>query len=127
MMGLQFENLVLNNRDLILKKLNIARSDIVIDNPFFQRKTKRMKGCQIDYLIQTRFNMLYACDIKFSRKALSMAVVREMKTRLDNMWVPRGMSCVPVLIHFSDVDDAVVDSQYFVEMINFTDFLQGEQ
>ncbi len=52
-MGLQFENLVLNNRDFIWKNLNLSPYDIVTDNPFFQRKTQKVAGCQIDYLIQT--------------------------------------------------------------------------
>ncbi|WP_237342888.1 hypothetical protein [Wolbachia endosymbiont of Folsomia candida] len=47
--GLQFENLVLNNRKSIL---NILRADgIVSENPFFQRKTGNIAGCQIDYMI----------------------------------------------------------------------------
>ncbi len=67
-MGLQFENLVLNNRDFIWKKLNIHLGDIVTDNPYFQRAQIRKKGCQINYLIQTKINVLYACEIKFSKE-----------------------------------------------------------
>ena len=37
-MGLQFENLVLNNRKAVQKILGIDPSEIVNDNPFFQRK-----------------------------------------------------------------------------------------
>ena len=52
-MGLQFENLVLNNR-AIDKILGLNANDIVYANPFFQNKTVKQRGCQIDYLIQTR-------------------------------------------------------------------------
>ncbi len=58
-MGLQFENLVLNNRDQVLKLLNIRSEDVIADNPFLQKQTTRQKGCQIDYLIQTKFKNLY--------------------------------------------------------------------
>jgi len=49
-MGLQFENLVLSNRREIYKLLDISVDDIIYDNPFFQKKTLRQEGCQIDYL-----------------------------------------------------------------------------
>lgn len=38
MMGLQFENLVLNNRDLVLSELGIRPEEVVYDNPFFQKR-----------------------------------------------------------------------------------------
>ncbi len=123
-MGLQFENLVLNNRNLIIKLLNIPLSDIVIDNPFFQRKTARQPGCQIDYMIQTRFNTLYCCEIKFSRQIIGPQIISEMKDILDRLKTPKSYTAVPILIHVNGVDDKVYDSNYFVKIINFSDFLQ---
>ncbi len=58
-MGLQFENLVVNNHHEIIQLLGLRPEDIVFANPFFQRKTARQKGCQIDYLIQTKFQCVY--------------------------------------------------------------------
>ena len=49
--------------------LKLLPDDIVNDNPFFQRPTKNIKGCQIDYLIQNR-NNLFVCEIKFSRNVI---------------------------------------------------------
>ena len=80
--GLQFENLVLNNREQILKILQINSNDIVYDNPFFQRKTIRQEGCQVDYLIQTRFDTLYLCEIKFSKHPIKIGVIAEMKEKI---------------------------------------------
>ena len=48
-MGLQFENLVLNNRTQIYDILGINPSEIEYDNPFLQTKTKAREGCQIDF------------------------------------------------------------------------------
>ena len=45
-MGLQFENLVVNNREELYKFLKINPEDVIYDNPFFQKKTMRQKGCQ---------------------------------------------------------------------------------
>lgn len=64
-MGLQFENLVLNNRHILNCALHIAPEEIVNANPFFQHETARAQGCLIDYMIQTKYNCLYVCEILF--------------------------------------------------------------
>ena len=43
-----------------------AYADMAADNPFFQNTTTRQKGCQIDFLIQTKFKALYVFEIRFS-------------------------------------------------------------
>ena len=47
-MGYQLENLVLNNRSAIINLLGLKPEEILSDNPFFQHKTTKQKGCQID-------------------------------------------------------------------------------
>lgn len=122
-MGLQFENLVLNNRDFIWKKLNLYPMDIVTDNPYFQRPQLRKKGCQIDYLIQTRAKVLYACEIKFSREAIKMDVISQMQHKISQFHLPRGFSIMPVLIHVNGVNEAIVDAHYFSHIVDFTEIL----
>lgn len=121
--GLQFENLVLNNRSLIWKALRIYPEDIVIDNPFFQRKTVKSAACQLDYLIQTSTNTLYACEIKFSKHPLSATVVNEMQEKLKRLHLPRGFSCVAVLIHVNGVQSALEERAFFKKIIDFSEFL----
>ncbi len=125
-MGLQFENLVLKNRIKIQKYLGIKSQDIISDNPFFQRKTNACKGCQLDYMIQTRFNTLFVCEIKFSTKEITSNIIDIMKTKLSNLVVPKGFACLPVLIHIGGVSDEVIDSRYFTEIIDFSNFLEGK-
>ena len=119
-MGLQFENLVLKNRKIIWEKLGIKSADITADNPYFQKKTSIKKGCQIDYLIQTRFNTLFACEIKFSVNPLKSDILREVKDKLDCLILPKRFSSWPVLIHVNGVNDSVQDSGYFSEIIDFS-------
>lgn len=123
MMGFQFENLVLNNRPLIQEALSIQPQDIVNDNAFFQRKNVRIPGCQIDYMIQTRFNSLYVCEIKFSKHKIGMNVIDEVQSKLDKLIFPRGFSCRPVLIHVNGVTSDVEDSGYFSNIIDMSDFM----
>lgn len=119
-MALQFENLVLKNRKYIKNCLGLTPDIIVTDNPFFQRSTHRISGCQIDYLIQTRFNTLYVCEIKFRKKPIDSSIIQEMQKKLANLSMPRGFSCRPVLIHVNGVDDEVVNSGFFSEIIDFS-------
>jgi len=120
-MGLQFENLVLNNRQFIHQCLKLSADDIVVENPFFQHATSRQSGCQIDYMIQTRTNVLYVCEIKFSRNELKKDIIKEVKTKMSQLSIPRGMSFCPVLIHVNGVSDSVIDAAYFTEIIDFGD------
>jgi len=123
MLGLQFENLVLRNRELIQIKLNINPSNIVCDNPYYQRATKRAAGCQIDYLIQTKLNTLFLCEIRFSKNPITTSVIKEVQKKIDRLVIPRGFSCVPVLIHINGISDELDDSDYFFKCIDFSDFL----
>ena len=62
-MGLQVENLILSNRQHLHSLIGLYPDEIICSGPFFQRKTARNKGCQIDYLIQTKLGILYLCEI----------------------------------------------------------------
>lgn len=122
-MGLQFENLVLNNRKHVFQLLHINLNDVIYDNPFFQRKTSRQESCQIDYMIQTRFDTLYICEIKFSRHPIKKDVIIEMQEKLNRLKVPKHISRRTVLIHVNGVTDDVIESNYFSQIINFAELL----
>lgn len=122
--GLQFENLVLKNRRKIIDLLKIDPNTIIYDNPFFQRKTTLTKGCQIDYLIQTKYNMLYICEIKFSIHSINQQIVDEVKEKIQRLSIPRGYGVCPVLIHVNGVSDSVYASEYFGNIIDFTALLK---
>jgi len=123
-MGLQVENLVLNNHKKIKMLLNIPPEEIEIDGPFFQRKTQRQPGCQIDYMIQTNTRTLYVCEIKFSRNTIGMHVVEEMKKKIRHLNTPKQYFCRPVLIHVNGVSDELLDSNYFSYIIDMAELFE---
>ena len=114
-MGLQFENLVLSNGNLIIQKLNIKLEDVVRDGTYDQRPqpSTGIRGCQIDCMIQHKSNILYACEVKFSLNEVSISVVSEMQEKLSKLVKPRGFAVIPVLIHVNGVSDSVINSDYF--------------
>lgn len=121
--GLQFENLILNNHMLITNALHIQPNEVILDGPYFQRATKQQRGCQIDYLIQTRFDTLYVCEVKFSKHPIGTEIIQEMQEKLDRLKVPRHMSRRPVLIHVNGVTEDLQDQNYFSEVIDFSRYL----
>jgi uncharacterized protein len=123
-MGLQFENLVLNNRNLIIEDLKIDPADVVQDNPYFQRKTTRKRGCQIDYLIQTKHKTVYACEIKFSQHQIGLNIIDEVKQKLSRLSLPKGFVCHPVFIHIGGVSKKVEENEFFYQSIDYSTFLE---
>ena len=123
--GLQFENLVINNYKLIIQHSGILMEDVVFAAPFFQRKTNRQRGCQIDFMIQTRFNCLYIYEIKFSRHPLTGNIIDEVRQKIDRLQIPKNYSYRPVLIHVNGVSDSVYENGYFADIIDFADLLSG--
>lgn len=122
-MGLQFENLVLNNRKSIQKILRIQPSDIVYDNPYFQRKTKTTEGCQIDYMIQNTFGTCFLCEIKFSSKRIKLDVIDQIKKKINALKLPNSISIRPILIHVNGVEEKLINSGFFASIIDFNELL----
>ena len=122
-MGLQFENLVLNNTPLLINALGIHESEIVFDNTYFQKKTATLTGCQIDYMIQTKLNTLFVFEIKFSKRAISSSVIQEVQEKIKRIKKPKSFTCVPVLVHANGITEELEDNGFFYRIINFSDYL----
>lgn len=123
-MGLQFENLVLSNRQAIHKLLGIADEDIINANPYFQTANKNRKGCQIDYMIQTRFGSLFIVEIKFTEDKVNYGIIKEVQEKIERLDAPNRFSYRPVLIHVNGVTEQVKKSSYFAHTINMSDLLK---
>lgn len=121
-MGLQFENLVMNNLKKLCEILRIDMTTVSNAGPFFQRRTKRMKGSQIDLLIQTKHSTLYVCEIKFNSSEVKGSVIEEMEKKIDSLSIPKGTSIRPVLIHVNGVSQIIRESDFFNDIIDFSQF-----
>ncbi len=122
-MGLQFENIVLYNRKEIWKSLGLRPQDIIFENPYFQSTTSKQAGCQIDYMIQTRFKNLYLCEMKFSHHPISETVISEVTQKIKALNPPKGFAVLPILIHINGVSKSVQDKEFFANIIDFGEFL----
>lgn len=123
-MGLQLETLLLKNKKFLWKQLNIHPQDILWDNPYTQKGTKKQNGVQIDYLIHTQQKVLYLCEIKFSRQPIGLEIQKEMKQKIEKLTVPKGFAVCPILIHTSSLTDDLMDTQFFFKVIDLNDSLK---
>lgn len=124
MMGFQLESLLLANRDLLFQALGLNPSLIVCDNPYFQKGTSRKKGCQIDYLVQTKLNTLIISEFKFSKNELSASVLNELQDKAKQLAVPRGFGTALALFHLSGVSPQVEESPLIYRVIDLRDLLE---
>ena len=83
----------------------------------FFKKNNRIPGCQIDYLIKTRFNNLYMCEIKFSRYPIDTNIIAEMQKKLVTFYYPKNFSCRPILIHVNGVKEKERESGFFLILL----------
>ncbi len=125
-LALQFENLVISNNKKIIEFLSINPEDIILSGPYFQRKTTRQQGCQIDYMIQTKHDIIYICEIKFKREEIAVDIINEVQEKIQRLKVPKYISRRAVLIHVNGVKDEVRDADYFSSIIDFNFFLIQE-
>jgi len=122
-MWLQFENLVVHNRKILWEILGVLPDEIIMEGPFFQTSTSKQAGCQIDYMIQTRFHNLYICEIKFSKCPIGMKIIEEMEKKRRSLKIPRFCSIRPILVHVNGVEENVLDERYFDKIVDFGELL----
>ena len=122
-MGLQFENLVLNNLCSLQNLLDIAPSSLLSAAPYFQRQTQRKSSCQIDLLIQCRYS-LYICEVKFAQN-ITPNVIDQVREKIEKLKVPKTISIRPVLIYQGELSPQIPRTNFFTHLISFDQLLTG--
>lgn len=113
-MGLQFENLILNNLDTLCPLIGLEGKLITSAAPYSRRKTATSPGLQIDLLLQTP-KALYIVEIK-RKKRISSSIEREVQEKIQKLRVPLSKSIRSVLVY-----DGILPSE--IEEDGFFDYL----
>ena len=117
-MGLQFENLVLNHYPALIEPLNIGNSLIESAAPYSRRrKVDGADGLQIDLLLQTKHSN-FVIEIKRKRE-IGREVIDEVERKLSKLSTPRGKSARPVLVYDGNLSPVVETDGYFDAIIPF--------
>jgi hypothetical protein len=120
-MGLQFENMVLNNLRQIIEKLEISPESLQSASPYFQNATKSQLGCQVDLLLQTKYTT-YLCEVK-SSKTLGVEIIAEVIQKIERLKIPKTVSLRPVLIFQGELSKQLVRENFFSQLIAFDELL----
>ena len=121
MLGLQFENLILNHVNLLFPKLGIERSLVLSASPYWQRATKRTKGCQIDLLIQTR-KTLFVVEIKRCRQ-IRHGIIADVQEKVKSLAHASDLSVRTALVYDGELAPSVPADRYFDFIIPAVDLL----
>ena len=122
-MGLQFENLVLNHYPELLVPLHIGNSLIESAAPYSRRrKGDGADGLQIDLLIQTRHSN-FVIEMKRKRE-IGREVIDEVSRKLKLLSTPRGKSARAALVYDGHLAPIVETEGYFDALIPFRQLLE---
>lgn len=121
--GLQFENLVYANANRVIEALGIRLEDVIFQGSHYQSQTNKTLGCQIDYLIHTRQNTVYVCELKFYAGQIDVEIIDDMEQKLARLVQSKGVSFRPVLIHANKVSEQVILSDYFDSILDLGSLL----
>lgn len=122
-MGLAFENLVINHvRDLI-EPLHLKGATILSAAPYLRRASERsgIRGCQVDLLIQTKSSL---CVVEIKRQAkLGQEVIAEMKERIVALPHQPRATIRAALVYDGELARSVEGEGYFDAIVPFARLL----
>ena len=131
MLGLQFENMILNNSSEIISRLSLDRSLVLSCAPYRKAASRKVAGgakdedeggCQIDLLIQLKQSM-YVVEVK-RQGEIGLEVVDEVRRKIRRLPNPKGLSVRPVLVYDGRLSPSVREQAYFVALIEAVDLLR---
>ena len=117
-MGLQFENLVVNNAMELLPYLHIGGATVESVAPYQSSRSagsREKSGCQIDLLIQTP-RTAYVIEVK-RKKYIDESIIDEMENRMRRLKLRKGMSPRPVLVYDGELEPSVEGTGFFDAVI----------
>ena len=120
-MGLQFENLVLNNLMSLLPKIGLSDKLLVSAAPYRNARESKGGGCQIDLLVQTR-RTAYVVEIK-RRREIGLEVCEEVARKVRRLPLLDGVSVRTCLVYDGTLAPSVVAEDYFDAIVPIRELL----
>jgi uncharacterized protein len=117
LMGLQFENLVLGNRDPLMRLIELGNTPILNAGPYFQNQTLRKAPCQIDMMLRTK-KALYVVEVKLRQK-IERNCIAEVQEKIRRLKLSKGEPCRTVLVYLGELEPGLVDEDYFDYLVPF--------
>ena len=116
-MGLAFENLVVNNYRELLEPLHMDKALILSAAPFRRAAAVKSgrKGVQIDLLLQTKMSI---CVVEIKRKReIGREIVGEISTKCDQLVKRSGVSLRTALVYDGELAPSVEADGYIDSVV----------
>lgn len=110
-MGLQFENLVLNNIPSLAPIVGLVGKNVESAAPYFRSGRKTGNGVQIDYLVQLP-RCTYVFEIK-RKGRIGRSVEDEVQQKIERLKLPRNRSVKTVLVYDGELDVGIEEDGFF--------------
>ncbi|MBQ6010383.1 MAG: ATPase [Kiritimatiellae bacterium] len=110
-LGLQFENLILNHVNDLFPHLGLEQSLVLSAAPYTQNATKRNEACQIDLLIRTE-RTLMVIEIKRQRE-IRHEVVDEVAEKIRKLRYDKKLSVRTALVYDGHLSASIPTDRYF--------------
>ena len=110
-LGLQFQNLILNHVTDLFPQLGLGKSLVLSAAPYVQNATKRNRGCQIDLLIRTE-RMLMVVEVK-RKKQIGHEIIAEVEEKVRRLRHDRRLSIRTALVYDGNLSASVPADRYF--------------
>lgn len=123
-MGLAFENLVVNNYRDLLPYLHMDGALVISAGPYRRAGTKGKRGhsgCQVDLLIQTR-RALCLVEVKRKRE-IGREIIDEVDRKVRAIKRPEGVSARTALVYDGHLSPVAAADGYFDAIIHFPKLL----
>jgi len=122
-MGLQFENMVVNSIDALLPLLKLEGQHVLAAAPYVSRKAGDGEGgLQVDLLIQTQ-RTAFIVEVKH-RQRIDADIVAEITQKLRRFPRRRTVSIRTALVYDGELSPSVVQSGVFDCLVSFDEILK---
>ena len=123
-MGLAFENLVVNNYRELVPHIHLDGSLVMSAGPYRRKGTNGKngrRGCQVDLLIQTR-RALYFVEVK-RQGEIGREVIDQVDDQVRAISRPRGVSAKTALVYDGHLSPVAAADGYFDAIVPFKNLL----
>ena len=110
-LGLQFENLVVNNFHALLPRIGLGDVAVLSAAPFRKSAGETSPGCQIDLLIQTDC-AYYIVEVK-RKNIIRNSIIGEMERKARALPTRKNVSIRKVLVYEGQLATQTIQSGYF--------------
>ena len=117
MLGLQFENLVINNLASLCRVIGLGRKLVISAAPYARRKSASCPGLQIDLLIQTP-KSVYVVEVKRCNR-IDASVEKEMAEKVVRLGVGPDKSVRTVLVYEGRLSPEVEENGFIDFIVPF--------